>query len=244
MTTSLTTASVREIPCPLLCDIIDTGKVQTPAGKQISLVGSINSEYALALYRQVKARRPRTIVEIGMASGVASLSMLAALKEIDEGGRLITIDPFQNDPSAAWAGVGLANIQRAGFAPIHTFIEQVDYLALPKLVESGQKIQFAYIDGSHVFDYTLLDFFFVDKMMDVSGVVGFNDCGYRAVYRVLNYVKTHRKYDEVDVGLTPDYRGRNIAISLARRLMKFSQADRYFQKREQYEPSWDFYARF
>jgi hypothetical protein len=236
--------SVEAIPCPLLQNILVNGNVENPQGKVVSLVGSITSDYAVALYGAVKATRPKAIVEIGMASGVASLAMLAALHEIGEGGRLISIDPFQNAPDAPWSGIGVANIQKSGFAGSHTLIEKYDYVALPQLVADRQRIQFAYIDGWHTFDYTLLDFFFVDKMMDPNGVVGFNDCGYRAVDRALRFVKTHRKYSEINVGLAANYRGRNPAISLARRLLRFSQSDRYFRKIEEYEPGWHFYARF
>ena len=109
-----------EIPCPLLREIMSTGFVQTPQGKRVSLVGSISPDYAVALYRAIKTYRPKTIIEIGMASGVSSLSMLSALNEIGEGGRLITIDAFQNDPNALWAGVGLANIQRAAAEVLET----------------------------------------------------------------------------------------------------------------------------
>lgn len=244
MTSKAPEASVQVIPCPLLHKIFATGKVENSQGKEISLVGNIRPEYAVALYSTVKAHRPKAVIEIGMASGIATMAILAALHEIGDGGRLITIDPFQNAADVPWSGIGVANVQRAGFAGSHTLIEKYDYLALPQLVAEGQRIQFAYIDGWHTFDYTLLDFFFADKMMDPEGVVGFNDCGWRAVNRALGFLKTHRKYTELDVGIPANYHGRNPAISLARRLMKFSQSDRYFRKREQYEPQANFYARF
>jgi predicted O-methyltransferase YrrM len=235
---------VEVIPCPLLHKIFASGKVESADGREIPLVANIAPEYAVALYRAVKASRPKAVVEIGMATGIATVTILTALNEIGEGGRLITIDPFQNAPDVPWSGVGVANVQRSGFAASHSLIEKYDYLALPKLVGDGQRIQFAYIDGWHTFDYTLLDFFFVDKMMDPDGVVGFNDCGYRAVDRALRYVMTHRKYAEIDVGLAANYRGRNPMVTVARRLMKFSQNDRYFKKLVEYEPDWHFYARF
>jgi predicted O-methyltransferase YrrM len=243
MTTTAPNASLQVLPCPLLQKILATGNVQTLQGADVAL-GGLNAEYAIALYSAVKACRPKTVIEIGMASGTASLAILAALNEIGDGGRLISLDPFQNDPKAPWYGIGVANVQRAGFTASHTLLEQYDYLALPQMIATGQRIQFAYVDGWHTFDYTLLDFFLLDKMMDPNGVVGFNDCGYRAVDRVLRFIKTHRKYDEIDVGLAKDYRGRNLAISLVRRVLRFSQSDRYFIKREEYEPTCNFYARF
>ena len=80
----------------------------------------------------------------------------------------------------------MLNLRRAGLdgsPPSRS--SGVDYLALPQLVGDRQTIQFAYIDGWHTFDYTLLDFFYVDKMLDPGGVVAFNDCALPSVRRVI-----------------------------------------------------------
>jgi len=41
--------------------------------------------------------------------------------------------------------------------------EDFDFKVLPRLLESGKKIDFAYIDGWHTFDYTLLDWCYIDR---------------------------------------------------------------------------------
>jgi hypothetical protein len=242
MVPNVDSLSYRSIPCPLLVKILETGKVQARDGTDIPVSMNIKAEYAAALYNTVLAHRPKTVVEIGMALGVSTLSILAALQTLNEGGRLISIDPGQ---TATYGGIGVANVERSGMAAQHTLIEQFDYLALPQLLQSQQRIEFAYIDGWHTFDYTLLDFFYLDKMLDVNGVVGFNDCGYQAVNRVLNFVRTHRKYQEFKVGLPVDFSSkRNPGIAIARRILRFSHEDRYFKKTSSEEPTWNFYARF
>ena len=70
-----------------------------------------------------------------------------------------------------WASIGVRNVERAGFTERHTLVESFDYVALPKLLQEGARFDFAFIDGMHLFDYTLLDFFFVDVMLDVGGWV-------------------------------------------------------------------------
>ncbi len=107
-----------------------------------------------------------------MAFGVASLAIVSALVEAGTGGQLISIDPNR---SRHWRNIGVLNLRRAGFDGHHRLIERVDYLALPELVRERQTIQFAYIDGWHTFDYTLLDFLYIDKMLAPGGVVAFND---------------------------------------------------------------------
>ena len=105
-------------------------------------------------------------------------------------------------------------------------------------------LDFAYIDGMHTFDYVLLDFFFIDKMMSPGGVVAFNDCGWRAIHRALGFVRTHRRYFELDVCLPRDFRSGSRLGSTLRWGDGRSSNDRYFEKGENWEPSFDFYGAF
>lgn len=229
------------IPSPLIGEIFERRQVVDGEGRAQPLHSAISEEYARALYGAVLARRPRMAVEIGMAFGISTLAILTALREIGADGRLISIDPRQ---STGFHGIGIANVRRAGFTDRHELIEAFDYAALPRLLEQGTRLQFAYIDGWHTFDYTLLDFFYLDKLLDPGGVIGFNDAGWRSVHKVLGFVRTHRKYREIDVGLPRDYRGINPLGVLSRWWTGRSHADRYFEKLEAWEPKWDFFARF
>jgi hypothetical protein len=227
---------------PIIREIYDTGKVYDQNGNQIDVWAQVTEAHCTALYQTVLKNRPQSCVEIGMACGLSTLAILAALRDIGEGGQLTSIDPHQ---STERKGVGVANVKRAGFGDIHTLIEDFDYAALPRLLADGTRVDFSYIDGWHTFDYTLLDFFYLDKMTPVGGVVGFNDCGVRAVHRVLKFVKTHRRYREIDVGLHRDYHARNFLASAARRVLDFQWNDRYFEKLEDWEPdNTFFYSRF
>jgi hypothetical protein len=127
-------------------------------------------------------------------------------------------------------------------------IEEPDFLALPRLLALGCKVDFGYIDGWHTFDYTLLDFYYIDRMLPVNGVVGFNDCDYPAVHKAINFVLSHRRYKEVDVGLQPAYGRRKELIRFLRgRWSKRHRVlcqDRYFRKLEDWEPNFDFFAEF
>jgi hypothetical protein len=57
-------------------------------------------------------------------------------------------------------------------------------------------------------------------------------------------MQTHRRYSEIDVGLKPNYRGRNVLYTLARRYLDFRWNDRYYRKEEDWEPKSNFYAKF
>ena len=70
---------------------------------------------------------------------------------------------------------------------------------LPKLLEKGVVLDLAFIDGWHTFDYTLLDFFYIDKMLRPGGVVLLHDRSWPSKQKVMRFIKTHRKYRELPV---------------------------------------------
>jgi len=234
-------AEAVSVPCPVIQDLYRSKIVPTSSGGTKPLRANIPPDYAEALYKTVLAERPMIAVEIGMACGVSSLAILAALRDAGMGGRLISIDPAQ---TTMFESTGLINVERAGHSSRHTLMEMKSYEALPKLLAESAGVQFVYIDGWHTFDYTLIDFFYSDKLLPVGGVVAFNDSGYRAIHKVLNYVRSHRHYTPMDVGLAPDYKARNPLFSVVKRIEGRSNSDRYFRKSDDWEPNWDFFARF
>jgi predicted O-methyltransferase YrrM len=244
--------------CPVLREIFARGVSVSPSGVQASVHSNLTVDTAEALYHAVLTNRPSIVIEIGMAFGVASLAILSALHRVGGCGRLISVDPNQ---STDWKACGVAAVERAGFKERHTLIEDFDYAALPRLLGSGQRANFAFIDGWHTFDYTLLDFWYLDKMLEVGGIVAFDDCRFPAVHKTIRFVESHRKYEEIDVGLpvaTEDYSGlrgpvkRLIglrALNEFRRLTGrptgiYTPANRYFRKVEQWEPTWQFFTEF
>jgi len=68
---------------------------------------------------------------------------------------------------------------KASLSDRHELIEEYDYDALPRLRASGLRVDFAYLDGWHTFDHTLLAWWYVDKMLPAGGIVGFNDCDWQ-----------------------------------------------------------------
>jgi len=180
----------------------------------------------------VLREKPEVVAEIGLANGVSTLSILSAL-EANGRGKLISIDPYQTEH---WHSVGIAHVRRAGFAARHRHIEISDHLALPTLLAENTRVDFAYIDGAHTFDNVFLDFLCLDKMLSPGRLMGFNDCIYPAIHRVLRYLRTHRHYS---------FSGKyGLASKLVRRIEDRTPADRYFRKVANISPPWDFYKRF
>ena len=82
-----------------------------------------------------------------------------------------------------------------------------------------------YIDGNHTFDFALLDFWYLDRMSPVGGVVAFNDCAMPAVHKVIKFLLTHRRYVEMDVGLRASYVDYSRVRGAIRRLTRREASD-------------------
>lgn len=225
----------------VLVQIIETNSVQHPSGKVLPLNSAISVAEANALYRVLRKCQPETCIEVGMAYGVSTLTILTALKDNGKG-RLISIDPYPDWQSGM--EVALANVERTGLSHLHMHIREPSFRGLPKLLTDGLSIEFAYIDGWHSFDHVFVDFFFCDQMLKEGGIIGFDDTGWRSVFRVIQFVRTHRKYNELDVGLPVSYRSRNWLFSLVKRLSGRCGQNRYFQKLSHWQPPFNFYASF
>lgn len=227
---------------PVLNRMIQSGVVEDDRGKSHALTSAVDVNYAQVLHDLVLREKPELVVEVGLANGVSTLAILSALETNGGNGRLISIDPYQ---TAHWHSVGVSHVRRAGFAARHRHIELSDHLALPTLLAENSQVDFAYIDGAHTFDHVFLDFFYLDKMLSPGRLMGFNDCIYPAIHRVLRYLGTHRHYTEVDVGLPKDFSGKYGLLSqMVRRIEDRTPADRYYRKVEDLALPWDFYKRF
>lgn len=152
----------------------------------------------------LKAHGLRNVLEIGMANGSSTVAMLSTLNDMG-GGHVTSIDPFQfadvgsigNDNDDGYSGEGVDNVNRAGYAHMHTMIAEPDYVALPKLVERGEKYDFIFIDGYHSFDYTMLDFFYADLLLQTDGMLAIHDSGYKTVYKVCQFITHNKPYSVV-----------------------------------------------
>jgi predicted O-methyltransferase YrrM len=242
------------IPNDVLREMYETSRTIAADGSKIPLHSVVVPESANSLYQLVKRERPTLVLEVGMAQGATALAIVTALAE-NGSGRLISIDPHQQ---TRWGGAAVAALERSGLQHLHQLVEAPDYIALPDLLrELGRTVGLAYVDGLHSYEYVLLDFFYIDQILRVGGVVGFNDCDWPAVIPTLRFIQEHRHYEAVDVGLAPAYGTRNEAVrkylraearllrgsarpSSVRpvaRLLGRRREDRYFRKKDTWEPA-------
>jgi predicted O-methyltransferase YrrM len=183
--------------------LLSTGEVRRADGTRAKLHSAISTDEGRALQRLIRTYRPTTTLEVGLAYGVSALFICEALAEV--GGRQhITIDPLQRQ----WDNLGLEHLKEAGFDALVEHHEAPSFRVLPALEAAGRRIDFALIDGWHTFDYALVDFFYIDRLLTTGGVVAIDDAwSYRAVRKVVRYIALHRRYTPIDTGIAP--RGRS-----------------------------------
>jgi predicted O-methyltransferase YrrM len=162
------------------------------------------------LFRLVK---PEVSVEIGLAYGISTLFACEALAANGRAATHHVIDPFQR---TYWHGIGLRNLERAGYSGLIYFHELRSEIALPRLLDAGTHIQAAVIDGYHTFDHTLVDFFYVNKMLDVGGIIMLDDIQYPAVALVAKHILTYPAYQWL--AELPDPAGRTTRTKIRRAL--------------------------
>jgi predicted O-methyltransferase YrrM len=177
----------------LLDQIYATGKVEGAGGVVIdALPHGLPRRHAEELARLVREEGARRTLETGMSVGLSTLAICGAGAE-----QHVAIDPFQ---SRDWHSIGVLNAERAGVADRVRLIEERSDVALPRLVEEGLELDLALLDGSHLFDFTLVDFFYVDRMLRTGGLVVFHDTWMAAVNQAVEFVRRNRSYEEVPAG--------------------------------------------
>ena len=180
---------------PVLKKILETGLVETAEGELREPRGPVSEEEGRLLQELVQQLKPKVSLEVGLACGVSAMFICDGLEQAG-GGRHIVIDPNQEGDfsNRGWGRIGLLNLERAGHGDKIEFFNQPSHRALPQIEAQGRRIQFAFIDGWHTFDYVLVDFFYIDKMLDVGGVVVFDDVNWPAIRDVCRFVAKNCSY--------------------------------------------------
>ncbi|RYG40441.1 MAG: class I SAM-dependent methyltransferase [Chitinophagaceae bacterium] len=102
----------------------------------------------------------------------------------------IIIDPNQQ---TEWESVGLHHLTQAGYNNF-TLREEPSEFVLPNLTEKMTPIELAFIDGWHRFDHTLVDFFYINRLLRPGGILVVDDVRMPSVRRVMRMIHTYPCY--------------------------------------------------
>lgn len=147
---------------------------------------AINYSTPPAICRQygelILERGFKAAVEIGTLFGLSTLHLAEALQH--NGGSLDTIDIRYE--KREWSnGVTIENVhevaerlvKESALDDVVKFHIGHSNEVLTNLIHSGKAYDFALIDGSHLFPIAMLDFIFVDRLMQEGGVIALDDIG-------------------------------------------------------------------
>ncbi len=175
----------------LINRIFSTGKIEDASGNERILDSNIDMEEGNFLQKIITENSYKNSIEIGCAHGVSSLFICSAL--VSQNGFHSIIDPFQ---STQWGNTGISQLQKAGFENFQ-LIEKGSEIALPGLLDEGASFDFAFIDGWHTFDHTLLDMFYINRLLKVGGTLVIDDASMQSVERAVNYFLNYPAYEFV-----------------------------------------------
>jgi predicted O-methyltransferase YrrM len=207
---------------PILSAILRDQTVESGNGKRLPLRYQISAKQGLFLQESIRANRPSTSIEIGCAYGISSLFICEALREVGAKSHTI-IDPYQmtlvtEESSDGYEGIGLLNLEKAGFRDMIDFHAEPSFRCLPRLEASNRHFDFAFVDGMHTFDYVFADFFYLDKMLPVGGVIVFDDLHYRSIRKVCRYILANLPYEAIgpDNNRLPTFQCKAVLSEAAR----------------------------
>lgn len=193
------------LPNELIRNIYAKGKVKNEEGEVIKISSAINPREGMYMYSLIKENKFKNCLEVGMANGMSSLYITQALAENAEKDlmenkesfstkkssyKLISIDPFQK---TQWKNVGVYNLKLAGLDKYHQLSENFSYFSLPSLLMhvrdgSMEPFDFIFVDGMHLFDYTLVDLFYATLLLRKGGVLLLDDIRHKGVISAYNYI--------------------------------------------------------
>jgi predicted O-methyltransferase YrrM len=155
---------------------------------EIKIHSAIKKEEGENIQKIISKYNVNNCLEIGMAYGISAFYILTTKKGI----KLTSIDPYQRDVKQ-WNSMGINLIKYLKLDKRHNLIEELSYIGLPKLLNKKNKYDFIFIDGWHTFDYTLIDFFYADKLLKLGGIILIDDVLHKGVNKFIRYVETNYK---------------------------------------------------
>lgn len=210
----------------VLAGILQSRTVVGGDGREFPLRDEISQAEGEFLQEVIGSRQLSRTLEIGCAFGVSTLFICDAIAAV-EGASHTVIDRYQfntkTPTSPGYDGIGALNVERAGHKNIVRFLAEPSYSGLPKLVAEQARFDFAFIDGMHTFDYALVDFFYADLLLEVGGVIAFDDVHMPAVRRVCRYALRNRQYRVVAPAAGPVSPKRQVASRLGTRFARLRQ---------------------
>lgn len=171
-------------------DLLKSKSYINSKGESVVIHSETGYEQCKFLQSLIKEDNLKNSIEIGFAYGISTVAITDAIAK--NGGEHFVIDKFQY---SEWGGMGLETVKKAGLDSKVNFFEKYSYEVLPQLLEAGKKFDFAYIDSTKQFDWLLVDFFYLDKLIMPGGLIVFDDVIFPGIRKLLRYLSQFPDYE-------------------------------------------------
>ncbi|MCA6421671.1 MAG: class I SAM-dependent methyltransferase [Flavobacterium sp.] len=170
-------------------DLFEKKIVQDENLNELPLHSGVSKKDGEFLQKIISENKFKNTIEVGCAYGISSLYICAATSHYDDYSHTI-IDPFQKD----WKNIGILNLKRNNWNKFE-LIEELSEIALPELLKKNKKYDFAFIDGWHTLDHVMIDFFYINRMLEVGGVIAFHDLDMPSQKKLFRYILNYPCYE-------------------------------------------------
>ena len=162
----------------------------TYEGKDVELIDGIPIEEVEMIYEVMSEYKPKSSLEIGLCHGISSMAICDNLKESNGVNHII-------DPGLRINKYGINNLEKAGLKDNFIHYDDVSEVVLPQLLQGDLKVDFVFMDGWLTLDHLMLDFFYIDKILNIGGIVMFDNCEMSSVKEAFNYFSQYPSYHEL-----------------------------------------------
>ncbi len=174
---------------PFLSDVFNNHGFTLESGEFVEYHSETSREQCEFIQGIINKYSLSSTIEIGFAYGLSALAIMEAVS--GKGIRHVVIDKFE---ISDWKGYGLALVEKAGYLSQLEFHEDYCYNVLPSLLKDGRKFDFAYIDSTKQFDWLLVNFFYLDKMLSIGGIIVFDDTDFPGIRKLLRLIAGYPSY--------------------------------------------------
>jgi len=182
---------------PEMKPFLPGGRLQDTAGGSREVHSASTSNNLAVLQHWFQKLNPARTLEIGLAFGASATLLLALHRQVGHNGVCHhAIDPFQRTD---WGGCALKHLEAEGLADCFVHHEALSCFALPKLHESGERFGLIYVDGSHLFEDVMVDYYFANLLLETGGVIAFDDSSCGHVRKVVAFIRSNlgTSYEEL-----------------------------------------------
>jgi predicted O-methyltransferase YrrM len=178
--------------CTVLDEMLSTRRTVGRSGKVFEKLESVSTLNNLRFIQQtMRERKPVRTLEVGLAFGASTLVFCSEHHRLghEAAKQHTAIDPYQPYPMLDEAGVYA--VERAGFEDFLDYRPEFSEFGMPRILEAGERYDFIYIDGSHLFENVFIDAFYAARLLNDGGWMALDDSSDPHIAKVNDFVRSN-----------------------------------------------------